>query len=363
MFGSFAVFAAGLPLAGCGGGSGDGAAPAPTPPAPPAPPPISAVGTFAYVANTGSADVSIFQCQTGGALELVATLPSVGGAFSVVVHPSGRLAYAVGNQDIVAYEIDPVTRKLGFKAIAASVNVPLAMRIHPSGKFAYVIEDGTRSVLSFSIESSGALSTSTPPLTFGGNPNDLAIDSAGNFVRVARADGFVSSHAVNPVTGALGAASVTPTGGSANSIVVLPSGRALYAKTNDGIAIHGINGAGDVGAATFMDIPGLELIRIDPLGRFAYCIAEVGEGVEFSAFTINPGTGGLNLEETMLIPEARPADMAISPLGQFIYTADPINHRVQAFAIHQETGALTQLDRSFEAGSEPAGIALVEFVD
>src|SRR5262249_28570908 len=87
--------------------------------------PVSYTPRFAYTANLGSSDISVFRIDAGsGALTLTGTPVASGGSgpFQVVTDPAARFLY-VGNQnsnDVSAFRIDSASGAL------TSVGTPVA---------------------------------------------------------------------------------------------------------------------------------------------------------------------------------------------------------------------------------------------
>jgi DNA-binding beta-propeller fold protein YncE len=133
-------------LGACGGG-GDSTVAAP-------PASISAatqspdnVAGFAYVANSGSDNVSAYTINaTTGALSEVAGSPFAAeiGPESISVHPSGKFAYVANfgsanvSGSVSAYTIDASTGTLSEIAGSpfAAGTLPVSITVDPSGRFA-----------------------------------------------------------------------------------------------------------------------------------------------------------------------------------------------------------------------------------
>jgi YVTN family beta-propeller protein len=73
---------------------------------------VDPAGKFAYVANLGSNDVSMYTIDaTTGALTPIGTIPAALSPTSIAVHPSGKFAYVTnsGSNDVSIYSIDATT--------------------------------------------------------------------------------------------------------------------------------------------------------------------------------------------------------------------------------------------------------------
>jgi YVTN family beta-propeller protein len=132
-------------------------------------------GKFAYVANSGSNDVSMYTINAAtGALTSIGTVATAGHAASVAVDPSGRFAYlanclvmsdldcwseGAGSAGSVSmYTIDAATGALTSIGTIAAGSFSSSIAIDPSGKFSYVTNFHSNSISMYSIDpASGAL--------------------------------------------------------------------------------------------------------------------------------------------------------------------------------------------------------------
>jgi 6-phosphogluconolactonase (cycloisomerase 2 family) len=83
----------------------------------------------------------------------------------------------------------------------------------------------------------------------------------------------------------------------------------------------------------------------DPLGRFAYVanlVSNASDLATISMYTINSTTGVLTPTTPATVPAGFfPQEIAVDPLGRFVYTANSDDSSVSMFAINQTTGVLT----------------------
>jgi len=83
----------------------------------------------------------------------------------------------------------------------------------------------------------------------------------------------------------------------------------------------------------------------DPLGRFAYVANLVSNASALSTismYTINSTTGAITSTTPATVPTGWfPQEIAIDPLGRFVYTANTDDATVSMFTINQTTGVLT----------------------
>ena len=166
-------------------------------------------GKFAYVANSGSANISAYAIDpTTGVLTAVAGSPFAAGTapFSVAVDPAGKCAYVAnsGTGDVSVYTIDPTTG--GLTAIAGSPfaagDKPYSIAIDPSGKFAYVANRFAGHASAFSIDAgTGALTEiGDSPYASGTDPYYSTFRMDKNSVDVGRPiDGHLQTLAEVPL--------------------------------------------------------------------------------------------------------------------------------------------------------------------
>jgi 6-phosphogluconolactonase len=90
---------------------------------------------------------------------------------------------------------------------------------------------------------------------------------------------------------------------------------------------------------------GAEQMVVDPRGRFAYVANLVSNASDLSTismYTINSTTGVLTPTAPATVPTGWfPQEIAIDPLGRFVYTANSDDSSVSMFSINQTTGVLT----------------------
>jgi len=352
--------------------------------------PVTYTPKFAYVANSGSNNISAYTIDPGsGALTAVSGSPFPAGMQpgSISVHPNGKLAYAVNtvDQTISAYSIDPTTGAL------AQIGQPIAegqvgagaVMIDPSGQFLYVVNTNVQgsqgSVSAYQINSaSGALtpitgSPFTAPFGAGINPVSMAIDPQGNSLLVANSgSNDVLGFQIAPLGGSKPAGALTaignppavPAGTKPVSVAVGPivtssfsvRGPVFYvANSGSGdISIY-IFAGGVVQAGSTTVGPNPQALVVDLSGKFLYVAGGTsGSPSNVSAFSINPSTGALTAISGSSVPVGTgPLSMTLDFSGQFLYVTNSGSNNVSAFRINPTTGALTPV-----AGSPfPAGTA------
>jgi 6-phosphogluconolactonase (cycloisomerase 2 family) len=88
-----------------------------------------------------------------------------------------------------------------------------------------------------------------------------------------------------------------------------------------------------------------EEMVVDPLGRFAYVanlVSNASDQATISMYSISSSTGVLTPTTPATVPTGFfPQEIAIDPLGRFVYTANSDDSSVSMFSINQSTGVLT----------------------
>lgn len=122
---------------------------------------VDPTGTFAYVANFLSNDVSMYSIDTTtGVLTSVGLIDAGTNPLSVAVDPTGKFAYVTNfsSNDVSMYTINSATGALTPTGTIPAGSAPTSIAIHPSGKFAYVTNSGSNDVSIYSIDAAtGAL--------------------------------------------------------------------------------------------------------------------------------------------------------------------------------------------------------------
>ena len=131
----------------------------------------------------------------------------------------------------------------------------------------------------------------------------------------------------------------------------LPDGAAAYGYS---VAMYTVNSCtGALSQTTPSSVPtgysypqqGAEQLAVDPLGRFLYVANLVSNASDLSTismYTIDSATGVPTPTTPATIPTGWcPQDIAIDPLGRFVYTANSNDSSVSMFTVDQTTGVLT----------------------
>jgi 6-phosphogluconolactonase (cycloisomerase 2 family) len=210
---------------------------------------VDPLGRFVYVANRGfgevGSSVSLYKINDGGSLTPIApgTVDAGRSPNSLAVDPSGSFVY-VANQltnDVSMFQIDNASGVLNPRGAVDAGISPSSVAVDPSGRFVYVANGGVGSPGSVSMYKIGAMGSLTPiapgTLPAGTSPFSLAIDPFGRFVYVANQDSKdVWIYTIDDTNGLLTMRGRADAGTSLSSVAVDPSGRFVYVTSGSRIA-------------------------------------------------------------------------------------------------------------------------------
>lgn len=285
-------------------------------------------GKFAYIANAGEADISVFKISSSGALtEVMPRTPTGNNPAALVIDPAGGFLFAANasSNTVTAYSISSSTGVLTAVAGAPAQTgfTPLKLAITPSGKFLYVSNSVSGTLSAFSVDSSGGL-TAVPgqPFTVGAGANWITIDPAGKFLYVASLTaGTFSGFTIDSSSGALTAMSgspyvvvISPNVTPVSAVAVDLSGKFLYVTALNSNKIYGytINSTTGVpsliGSSPYATGGGPAFIATDAAGQFVFVGNQSTSNI--SVFRISTGTGVLTPTTTASVTSA-PTSMVV----------------------------------------------------
>ena len=234
-------------------------------------------GTYLYVANQGSHDVSVYSInRSNGYLTQIPGSPFrvAGTGSNITVHPSGKFVYVTtntyhgGNNSVTAFS---VSSNGSLVAVPGSPfptqNDPEAVTVDPTGKYLYTADFASDYIDAYSINSTdGALTPLPgepyrPPLPKNcpcgdAAPDDVIIDSTGTHLYTADAfAGSIAGYTISKTTGTLTSIAGSPfidrmpTGQSMDpafnpiSIAIRPQGNFMYGydSGDEDISIFTVN--------------------------------------------------------------------------------------------------------------------------
>jgi len=303
----------------------------------------------------------------------------------------GTYTTGTKSKGIYVSKLDTETGKLSPAELVAETHSPSFLALHPNEKYLYAVNesaiynDGTGAVSAFEIDrSSGKLRSLGQQSSAGAGPAHLSVDRGGKNVLVANYGG--GSVAVLPINrdGALKSATslMQHKGRSVNeqrqkephahSITSDPTGKFVYVADLglDWILTYQLDER--KGLLSLANPPNVKVepgsgprhFSVHPSGQFGYVINELTCTV--SSFNVNPSTGELKPLETLsaLPPKVSMqqaysgAELAIHPLGRFLYTSIRGHNSIALFRIDQNTGKLTYVESTPTEGSTPRGFGI-----
>lgn len=303
---------------------------------------------------------------------------------------AGTYTSKTTSKGIYAYRFDAEKGQLTPIGVAAETADPSFLTVHPSGKYLYAVNE----IGNFNGESSGALSAfainaKTGALkllnqvpTRGAGPCYVALDQTGAYVLVANYDsGSIASFSVH-ADGSLGTASgfVQHSGTGPNKerqegphahwIGTSPDNHFALAVDLglDQVIVYGFDGDKGIftpmlsGFAKVKPGSGPRHLAFHPSGKFAYVLSEMASTV--TVFSYKAKTGSFSSLQTIsALPDdysgpKEAAEIAVHPLGKFLYSSNRGHDSIAVFAIDQKKGTLKSLGQVLTGGKTPRHFAI-----
>lgn len=332
-----------------------------------------------------------FDSATGGLSNrrLAAATPSPSW---IAIHPSKRFLYAVNEQSggtgsATAFAVDPATGALrSLNTVSSHGTAPCHLSFDASGKFAFVANYVSGTIAVLPIEADGSLgeatdvqqhtgvagapngSTSAPPGGFTVVGHDaphahFAIhDPQGRFVLVCDlGQDRIYTYRFDAGAGKLSVASTTPvpTGDGPRHLAFHPSGKWLYAITEQGSTVMLFDYDAQTGALRQREIVsalpegfagtsyGSE-ICIHPNGKWLYASNRLHDSV--AVYSIG-ADGRLTHTSQAHTQGDYPRHQNIDPSGRYFFVCNQHGDNIPSFRIHPQTGALTPIGHYAAAGT------------
>jgi len=263
---------------------------------------INPAGTFAYVTNQNSGNVSKIDLATDTVVKTinVGTTP-----MGVAINPAGTFGY------VVNYGLSTVSKiDLATDAVTTPITVgsgPQGLAINPAGTFAYVSNrfSGTVSKIDLATNVSS-------PITVGLNPVRVAINPAGTFAYVTNS----GSSTVSKIDLATDAVTTTITvGTNPDGVAINPAGTFAYVTNSGSSTVSKINLATDAVVATFKTESSPTSVAFNPAGTFAYVthyFSGIVSKINTATFT---WSGAITIESGSV-------GVAFNPAGTFAYVTN-----------------------------------------
>ena len=366
--------------------------------------PIQANGTFTFPESlpSGSAYGVTIEYQPTAPREFC-TITNGSGAIgdaditniSVTCTIASGFVYATdpGNQ-IRIYAFTPGTGSLipdGTLTIAADI---YGMLVAPGGKFLYVLSRQPDQISIFEIDQDrggltevNSIATDSAPCCMTVSPNGsfmFLVDMGTVSLQTMSATDTVHTYMVDPATGALTAAGVLQLAEICGSdacpgspqLAVRPDSKYLYILNADlsgnttsvtPYAIDPSTGGLTAGTATTLATTVADM-AVDPLGRFLYvansaATSAVTVGTTVLTYNIDPAAGTLTAAGSGTALPSNGGSLIPDPTGRFLYVMDSYNltvadDNISALAVDPSSGALSRIGTPVETGSWPGAAAI-----
>jgi 6-phosphogluconolactonase (cycloisomerase 2 family) len=273
-------------------------------------------GKFLYLANPGQNenDISLFSIASDGVLTEVLPRTSIGLQASLpqfmLIDPSGSFLYVAnaGTNNISVFSIDSGTGALTAVGAPISISVQaLNMQMTPSGNFLYVTAPGGPPenlglIIGFSV-TAGTLTQVSLTSTDGANPNGLAIDPSGKYLYAANTAATSSTISIFAIgtSGTLSPVSGSPlNAGYTNPVALIldPAGTYLYVANqgSSNVAVFSISSSTGLPTAlttttttgAFSTEASPSFLAIDASGKYLF-VGNQGTSAGIQVFEISSG--------------------------------------------------------------------------
>ena len=293
------------------------------------------------------------------------------------------------SQGIYAFRFDDVTGALKPLGLAAASPNPSFLAASADGRFLFAVNEqqsfgGERSgsVTSFAVDrATSKLTVINTVSSRGADPCHLMLDATGRFLAVANYTG--GTFVILPVApdGKLGDVTTVlrhtgsgpnrqrQEGPHAHMVLFDPSNHFLYASDLGLDRVHIYRFDAKTGAATPANpaeaavAPGAgpRHLALDPNGKFAYVIDEMGNTI--TSFAWNRDTGALaSLGVVSTLPAdfkgtSTTAEIAIHPSGRFVYGSNRGHDSIAVFSV-EPSGGLKLVEIESTRGREPRNFTI-----
>jgi len=268
---------------------------------------------MAYIANSGSNNVSVIDSSTNS---VVALIPVGNKPYGVAVNPSGTRVYVSNSGGNSVSVIDTSTNTV--VATVAVGSSPKGVAINPAGTRVYVANFNSNSVSVIDTSTNSVINTffvNIPNDSRVGGPSDIAINSTGTRVYVAN----FNSKSVSVIDTATNTAIATVAIGTGSyCIAINPAGTRVYVASSvayDGGYINVIDTNTNKVIATVTLQSVLEGVAINPAGTRVY----VANRNKQSISVIDTST---NTVVATVAVGSSPTGVAINPAGTHAYVAN-----------------------------------------
>jgi len=274
--------------------------------------------------------------------------------------------------DIALFYLDVASATLARRAGVSAGRAPASLARSVTRDALVAVDAATGQATSFSIDpKSGVLKPVGRAATGAANPTGATLDDTGRYVLAAHpAAGRVSVLAITQA-GGLKAIDTFAAGAGAHAVAVHPAQIAFVSNFRaDSISQYTFNTG--TGMLTTWSGPPLALppgsgptrLICHPSGRWVYLLDEGSDSIAVYGFDGDlKALSPISLQSISTLPDgvapgrSRPADLAISPAGRFLYVTNRGPDDVAAFAI-EAAGTLKPVGHAPAGGRGPGALAV-----
>jgi 6-phosphogluconolactonase (cycloisomerase 2 family) len=302
-----------------------------------------------------------------------------GTAVATAAAKVSKYAYAVQNNQIVAYTISPDGGLRTIQAIttgqASAAQGGGSPFVSPSNKFVYNLTgvDGSQSIWGYEIGSNGTLTQIAGSPFASTGATSLAFTPNGKFAYAVdwtpdseSYSEYVEEFSVDTSTGALTSIGTVFSGQDTVDVVVNSKGTFAYVENivSETISIFSINPASGVLTAIAgspVSVPGAPAVDLlSPNGKYLFSVnfASSHQTGSISVFTVNAKTGALTLLSNNLFPSGwgySGGDATLDPTGNFLYVGSNVSVGVETFSVDESNGTIAPVGVN-PAGSDAVGV-------
>jgi 6-phosphogluconolactonase len=264
---------------------------------------LSQDGSWLFVVNAGSNDISVFAVSHSPSTSLTLTdRVSSDGVSPNSVTAFGNLVYVLNagtstaGGNIAGFTLGSsgtLTPISGSVQPLSGITAPAQISFNPAGNVLIVTEKSTNLIDSYTVDSSGVATGPVTTSSNGNTPFGFAFDNKGHLIVSDAASGALSSYSVSS-TGSVSVISGTvPDGGLAPCWVVVTADGKLAFTTN-------------------------------------------AHGNTISSYAISPNGSLTLLQGTATSTDKTDIDMALSQNSRFLYVYDAGANEIQAFSVHSD---------------------------
>jgi parallel beta-helix repeat protein len=333
---------------------------------------------FAYVANSGSNNVSQYHLGSGGLLAPLSppTVAATDFPAGVAVSPDGKSVYVAGGGsegrgDVSQYDVGP-GGALSPKspATVAAGFLPRSLAVSPNGKSAYVgnvgndLEGFPSGVSQYDVGSGGRLSPKSPASVPSCAALQVAVSPNGRSLYVAGgADDCIGQYDVGP-GGALSPkspASVDTGALTAFGIAVSPNGNSVYVANfvANSVSQYDVGPGGTLSPKSVPTVVagGVPVaVAVSADGESVYVANEISDNV--SQYDVGAG-GALSPKSPATVAAgSTPFAVAVSPNGKSLYVANYTGKSLSQYDIGPGGALSPKSPATVAAGDGPRSVAV-----